>query len=240
MAKRKKPSSGRRKKRPVKRKTFVLLKRSEKQQIREFSKFIPSLDAYRGKDKITSAEYGAFKRAKNHLRHTDNLRPVTELQAKRLKGKLAGHGIRAIRLRNVVKGDEHSRVVSVSTKGTVITSNGRRWEYHPVKLPAGADIDDMADRLINAGVKLFRRTKNPPFQLHLWTSKGRSNEGASTPEKWASQIVLPFVRKYQNAEDFIFGIAAMITNAGKHRKPLPKSAFKNLDNIVEDEEDEEE
>jgi len=239
MAKRKKTASKRRMKRPSRRKTFVLLRKSEKQQIREFSKFIPSLDEYRGKDKITSAQYSAFKRAKNHLRHTDNLRPVTEAQAKKLKGKLAGHGIRAIRLRNVVKGDEHSRVVSVTTKGTVITSNGRRWEYHQVSGVNSGSSDEVAEDLIEAGIALFHRTKNPPFQLHLWTSKGRSNEGASSPEKWVA-LVASFVLKYQNANAFLFGIAAMITNGGKTRKPLPKSAFKNINREIEEDEEEEE
>lgn len=239
MAKKKKPARKRRVKRPSRRKTFVYLKKSEKQQIREFSKYIPSLDAYRGKERISSAEYSAFKRAKSKLRHTDNLRPVTEAQAKRLKGKLAGHGIRAIRLRNVVKGDEHSRVVSVSTKGTVITSNGRRWEYHPVKGVNSRDVDAIANSLIKAGTSLFGRSKNPPFQLHLWTSKGRSNEGASSPEKWV-QLVVAFLNKYQNADSFLFGIAAMITNGGKTRKALPKSAFKNLDKVLEEEDEEEE
>lgn len=215
---------------------YVVLKRSEKKQIREFSKFVPSLDKYRSQARLTPAQYGAFQKAKKRLRHTENLKPVTEKQAKRLKGKLVGHGVRALRLRNVVKGDEHSKVVSVTNQGVVITSNGRLWEYHPVK---PHNHDDLADAMIQRGIALFQRKKKVPYALHIWTGAGRSNEGATAPEKWV-QLVLKFFGAYQNSTEFILGIASLVRDVGgKQRKPLGKAFFKNLSNTeLEDDEEE--
>lgn len=205
-----------------KRQTYVLLKKSEKAQIREFAKFIPSLDAYRGKEKITSAQYGAFKRAKEKLRHTDNLKPVTEAQAKKLpKGTLVGGGIRAIRLRNVNQDEAHTRVRTVTKAGVVITTNGRDWEYHPVSVRSPADLQEA---LIEKGRELFNRAKNPPWQLHLWTAKGRANFGVTSFDKWAKYIMGAF-NKYQETTDFVKGVAALIRD-GKNgfRKEIKRKA----------------
>jgi hypothetical protein len=209
-----------------------LLKKSEKKQIREFSEYIPSLSQYKGKEKITSQQYAAFKRAKKHLRHTENLKPLTEAQAKKLgKRKLAGHGMRAIRLRNT---SPHAKV-RVTNKGVLVTSNGREWEYHSVpKNPAS----DMAERMIEKGRDLFSRTKKPPFQLHIWTSKGRSNEGAASLQKWAG-LIMAFFQAYQASQDFIEGVAAMVTDVGgKTRKPLRKKDLAYDADEIEDEEEE--
>lgn len=236
MAKKKKRAATPRKRKPVRRKTYVLLKKSEKKQLRDFSKFIPSLDQYRGVDRLTSAQYGVFQKAKKKLRHTENLKPLTEKQAKKLKGKMVGGGIRALRLRNVVEGDSHSKVISVTNKGVVITSNGRIWEYHPV---TPGKHDDLADALIQRGISLFHRKKKVPFALHIWAGNGRSNEGSPSPEKWISQVTKLF-SAYQNSSEFILGIAVLVRDSnGKLRKPYAAHYFKNLTTDIDDGEDEE-
>lgn len=236
MTKKKKRAVQPRKRKPRKRTTYVLLKKSEKKQLRDFAKFIPSLDKYKGQDKITSAGYGAFQKAKKKLRHTENLRPVTAKQAKHLQKRLVGGGIRALRLRNVAEGDSHSKVVSVSNKGVVLTSNGRKWEYHPVN---ASTPDALASKLIHTGLTLFKRKKKVPIQLHIWTSKGRNGEGASSPEKWI-QIVVRYVETYENADEFVYGLAALVSDVGgRMRDPLGADWFKGLENIPDLEDDEE-
>lgn len=212
-------------KRPIRRKTYVLLKKSDKAFIRENVKFIPSLQDYRGQERITSAQYGALRKAKAKLRHTENLKPLTETQAKHLKGKLVGGGVRAIRLR----GGDGAKVVSVSDKGVVVTSNGRKWEYHPVSTSKNKALQEA---LIDAGLKLFARKKNPPWQLHLWTNKGRTDKGASNPADWVNRVAEWFNTGVsaqifsQQGKDFIYGVAAMITDSnGAVRKPLAKEDF---------------
>jgi len=236
MAKKKKRAVTPRKRKPKRRATYVLLKKSEKKQIREFSKFIPSLDQYRGLDRLSSAQYSALQRAKKKLRHTENLKPLTEKQAKKLKGKTVGGGIRALRLRNVVEGDSHSKVVKVTNAGVVVTSNARIWEYHPVK---SRSADGLADALISEGLRLFHSKDKTPFALHIWTGAGRSNEGSTAPEKWVQQV-LKFFGAYQNSTEFILGVAALVRDVGgKKRKPLGKAMFKNLDTELENEDEEE-
>ena len=232
MAKKKKASLKPKRKRPIRRATKVLLKRSERKQITEFSKYIPSLESLKGREKISSAEYGAFKRAKGKLRHTDNLKPVTAAQAKRLKGKLVGGGVRAVRLRNT----SPDATVRVRKGGIIVTSNGREWEYHPVSV---RNAGELAEALIKKGYSLFARKNKPAWQLHMWTSKGRSNEGAASYEKWV-QLVVAFFNAYQNSTDFINGVAAMVTDVGgKTRKPIPKSELRDIepDEIEDDEEE---
>jgi hypothetical protein len=210
-----------RKSRRVKRQTYVLLKKSEKAQIREFSKFAPALNAYRGVDRITSAQYGAFKKIKTKLRHTENLRPITELQAKHApKGTVVGGGIRAIRLRNTSPKDAGTRVKTVTKEGVVITTNGRDWEYHPV----AATPQEIQEVLIETGRELFNRSKNPPWQLHLWTAKGRANFGVTSFEKWAQYIMGAF-NKYAETQDFVKGVAALVRDGknGYHKERKRKS-----------------
>lgn len=216
---------------PKRRITKVLLKKSEIKQIREFSKFAPGLDKLRGRDKITSAEYGVFTKAKRRLRHTGNLKPVTEKQAKALKGHLVGGGIRAVRLRNT---EEHAKV-RVRKGGIIVTSNGRDWEYHPV---GGGDPSVLAENLIEKGRDLFNRDKNPPFSLYIWTSKGRASEGFRDFGLWARYVGSRF-NSYQNASEFIWGIAALVKDkGGKVRKPLKRKIPAFIPDDIEEEEDE--
>ena len=224
------------KRRATRRATFVPLKTSEKKQIREFARYIPSLENYVGKSRISSAEYGAFKRAKKKLRHTENLKPLTEKQAKALRGKLVGGGIRAIRLRNT-GGDVNVKVKAVLKGGIVVTTNGRDWEYHPVS--GGGDIDEVKGRLIEAARKLFNRPKAPPWAIGLWTSKGRASELFSSFEAWANYILSRF-NKYQNAEEYIWGIAALVKDKGGKIRSASENKIPKNNSYTEEAENEEE
>lgn len=218
---------------PSRRQTYVLLKKSEKKQIREFSKYIPKLADYKGKDKITSAQYGAFKQAKTKLRHVENLKPVTEAQAKKLKGKLVGGGIRAIRLRDTGK-DANVRVKSVLKGGVVVTTNGRDWEYHPVHSDAGG----LPEALIEKGRELFNRSVHPPWQIHLWTSKGRANEGKSSFQKWAEYVMSRF-GKYHDPSDYLQGVAILVRDGKNGFRKEIKRKSKPFEVSTEDDESEE-
>lgn len=146
---------------------------------------------------ITPAQKAELTRAKKKLRHTQNLIPVTEKQAKALKkkGLLVGKGVRAIRLRNTSPGAK----LKVLKSGVVVTSNGRRWEYHPYP----ADIDTLS----SAGHALIAR--DDVARIHLWLSKGRANEGFGSAKAWDEYLYQRFAQ-YVQQQDFVEGIAALI------------------------------
>jgi hypothetical protein len=171
-------------------------------QLREYAKYKPALKKLVGKQRLTPAEYGQFTRAKRQLRHTENLHPVTEKQAKKLRkeGLLVGKGVRAIRMRNTAA-DAKVRVLK---SGIVVVSNGRHWEYHPVE----ADVQV----LIDYGLSLL---DNPETQrIALWTTKGRSDESFASRGAWVAYLRERF-SKYVQVMDFTIGIAREI----KQRKP---------------------
>lgn len=199
-------------------KRYIPIGKATRKQISEFSKFVPSLAKHKGKSRLTPAEYSAFTRAKKRLRHTDNLKPLTELQAKRLKGKLVGGGVRAIRLRNTAS-DKNVKIKSVLSSGVVITTNGRDWEYHPIH----ADGMDLPEALIEKGRELFNRKVHPPWQMHLWTSKGRANRGQSSFRLWVEYVMKEF-GKYQDATDFIQGIAILTRESRGYRPEIKKKS----------------
>lgn len=186
--------------------TYKHIGKGTRKQIRDMSRFIPSLSKLKGKTRITSAEYAAVTRAKKKLRHTENLRPVTAKQAKELRkrGLLAGNGIQAIRLRSTAENAK----VRVRKNGVVVTSNGRTFEYHPVK----ADIDALAE----AGEALLDR--RDVKQIFLWTSRGRTDEGftyfgeGDDDGGWLAYLQARFSQYHQIA-DFTEGIAAEIKAA---------------------------
>lgn len=217
------------KKRLHRRSTNVLLKKSEKKKIREFSKFVPALEKYKGKEKISSSAYGLFKKAEKKLRHTENLKPVTEKQAKKLGKKyLVGGGIRAIRLRNTSDKDAHTRVKTVRDDGVIITTNGRDWEYHPISV---SNPGEVPEALIEKGRELFNRKKNPPWQIHLWTAKGRAGQGFTSFPAWA-RFVLKEYNSYTDPTEWMKGVA-ILTRDGKNgyraeikKKAKPLSAMK--------------
>lgn len=183
--------------------TYKHIGKATRKQISEMSRFIPSLAKLKGKQRITSAEYSAVTRAKKKLRHTENLRPVTAKQAKELRkrGLLAGNGIQAIRLRSTAENAK----VRVHKDGVVVTSNGRTFEYHPVK----PDIDALAD----VGERLLDR--RDVKQIFLWTSRGRTDEGftyfgeGEDDGGWLAYLQSRF-SQYHQISDFTEGVAAEI------------------------------
>ncbi len=194
---------------------YHLLKKSEKKQIREFSKFIPSLEKYKGKERITTQEYSAFQRAKAKLKHTENLKPLTEAQAKKLKGYTVGKGIRAIRLRNT----SPDAKVKVLKGGLVVVSNGRDWEYHPV---ASRNPDKLIEAMLALGKRLFFRKENPPWQLHIWTAAGRVSGGATAYYLWARDVAA-FFNAYQGTEEYVRGAAALIRDQRGYRPAISEA-----------------
>ena len=202
MAKKGKPTRGRK----SRRQTYVFVGKKKRTQIRELSRYVPSLKKLRGKSRITSAEAAQLTRAKKRLRHTENLRIVTDKQAKILKkkGLLAGHGVQAIRLRSTAENAK----IRVTKSGMVITSNGRTFEYHPVK----PDIDALAA----AGERLLERSD--VATIYLWTNRGRTDEGFTYFHKpplqggWLEYLQQRF-QQYHAVNDFVEGIAAEIRAA---------------------------
>lgn len=173
-------------------------------QLREYAKFKPSLRKLATKaqktGRLTSVEYGQFTRAKRQLRHTENLRPVTEKQAKKLrkKGLLVGHGIQAVRLRNTAPNAK----IKVLKSGLIVTSNGRTWEYHPVA--------PEIDILVGYGLSLLDQ---PTTQaIALWTTRGRSDETFSRKNAWIAYLQSRF-SQYVQAMDFTLGIAREVKPA---------------------------
>lgn len=179
------------------RRIFINVGKTKRAEIREYSKFIPSLEKLKGKTKITPAEQAQLSRAKRLLRHTDNLKPVTEKQAKQLKkmGLLEGKGVRAIRLRNT---EPHAKI-SVLKSGIIVTSNGRKWEYHPV----APDIEALATH----GETLLNR--DDVAQINLWTNRGRASEGFTYIKAWIDYLRDRF-SQYVQMQEFTNGIAALI------------------------------
>ena len=204
MAKRK----GAKKKRPQRR-IYIPVGKKRRAEIKAYSKFIPSLNKLKGKSKITPAEQAQLTRAKKLLRYTENLKPVTEKQAKQLRkqGLLEGKGIRAIRLRNTAP-DAKIRVLK---SGIIVTSNGRKWEYHPF----APEPDVLADE----GERLLAR--EDVAQINLWTNRGRANEGFTYAKAWQDYIFNRF-QNYTALKEFTEGIAVLIKE--KPKKGTKKDA----------------
>lgn len=196
-------------KRSIKRSIFHAVSKSERAELKRMAKFIPSLKEIkpkRGKTfkfQVTPQEYSRIKAAKKQLRHTENLRPVTEKQAKilRKKGLLAGRGVRAVRLRSTAENAK----VKVHKDGVIVTSNGRTFEYHPFP----ADIDALAE----GGETLLDR--KDVKQIFLWTNRGRTDEGftyfgeGEDDGGWLDYLQRRFAQ-YHAVNDFVEGIAAEI------------------------------
>lgn len=204
MATKKKGRTGARKRRQ----TYVFVSKKTRGEIREYSKFAPGLSKLKGKSRITSAERAQLTRLKKALRHTENLKPLTEKQAKALakaghKDLLVGNGVRAIRLRNT----SPEAKIRIKKDGLIITSNGRTWEYHPVAAEIGA--------LADYGIALLER--GDVAQINLWTNRGRANEGFSRKQAWLDYLHDRFAQ-YVSQTEFTEGIAARIKdkkNGGK-------------------------
>ena len=148
----------------------------QRKQMRAYARFVPAIGKFKEHKRITKAQLGLITKAKRQLRHTENLRPLTEKQTKKLKDKslLVGHGVRAIRLRNTA----NNAKVRVKKGDIIVTSNGRSWEYHPVK----ADIDTLADY----GIKQLQR--KDVQAVALWTNKGRADETFDYAAPWIAYL----------------------------------------------------
>lgn len=206
MARKKSAKAG--KKRTRKARIVAPVGKQRRAEIREYSKFVPSLSKLKGKKGLTASELGQLTRAKKALRHTDNLHPVTEKQFAQLKKQglidptLSKKGVHAVRLRNT----SPDAKIKVLKSGIMVSSNGRTWEYHPVS----ADVDTLAEY----GIELLQR--KDVQQINLWLAKGRANEGFRTEESWTAYLYNRF-QQYVNQQDYTNGIAALIKEQRKKR-----------------------
>lgn len=190
------------------RRIFIPVGKKKRAEIREYSRFVPSLEKLKGLTKITPAQQAQLTHAKKMLRHTENLKPVTELQAKALKKQelLVGKGIRAIRLRNTAPNAKFR----LKKGGIFVTSNGRTWEYHPIKRNA----EDVVTLLAERGEKLLER--KDVVQITVWTARGRSDQGFSRVDRWVHYLQTRFLYESDGvqvsgaAADWVVGIAVEI------------------------------
>lgn len=188
--------------------TLVSLTKKEQAQIREYSAFMPSLQKLRGKSRVTASQRGLISRAAKKLRYTENLRPLTEKQAKQLQKRgesdlIVGKGIRAVRLRNTAPNAK----IRVRKSGIIVASNGSTWEYHPVS----SDIDALAEY----GLEQLERAD--VRAIALWTSRGRVNETFSRPEAWVDYLQRRYAQYVQQSE-FTKGIAVEMKAKPRNEK----------------------
>ncbi len=180
--------------------TYSYVGKKTRAEIREAAKYVPSVAKLKGKKRLTAAEKSTLTRAKKQLQYSQNLRPITEKQAKLLKARgegdlIVGKGVRAIRLNNT----SPNAKIRVKKSGVVVSSNGRTWEYHPVS----SDVDALAEY----GEAQLER--DDVIQIALWMARGRSSEGFEDGEDWVSYLSNTFAQ-YQNQQDFTKGIAVEI------------------------------
>jgi hypothetical protein len=198
MAKRKRSQS--------RRQTYVAVSKETRKQLKEYAKFVPSLEKIKPKRNklgtyvVTPAQQAQITRARKQLRHTENLKRLTKKQAAQLKkaGKadlLVGKGVRAIRLRNT----SPDAKVRVTKSGVIVTSNGREWEYH--RVPAEPD------ELIERGIEFLNNPRY--YQINLWITRGRANEGFRSKSAWVEYIRNRFTQ-YVSQTDFVEGIAVLV------------------------------
>lgn len=203
MASRKKRAPGKRRgQKSVKSRIVAPVGKQRRAEIRELSKFVPSLEKLKGKKGLTSSELGQLNKAKKSVSRLSNLHPITERQAKQLKKQglleksLTKKGIRAIHLRNT----SADAKVKVLKSGIIVTSNGRDWEYHPV----GSDPNE----LYEYGSSLLKRKEKPRIRaITIWLVRGRMDEAFTSPESWLYFLENRFIG-YAGTEDFVLGIAA--------------------------------
>lgn len=171
--------------------------RSDRNYLRSASKlkkFVPSLEKYTGKKKLTAQEKSAIARAEKKVREAGRLIPLTPLQAKRLKDKsaLAGNGIRAVRVDNTQDGAR----VYVDKKGNLkIKSGGRTIQYVSADFPDG---------VMAAAEKVF--AKNRRATVWLWLKAGRANK-ASRDEADFARYIMSKLQAYKETDQWILGIA---------------------------------
>jgi hypothetical protein len=183
--------------------------KKRRQEIKELSRYIPSLEKLKGKRGLTASELGQLTRAKKKLRYTENLRPLTEKQAKKLQkmgqgNAIVGNGIRALRLNNT---SPHAKI-RVNKNGVIVVSNGRNWGYHPAK-------DTDAKSVADLGEKLLKQLD--VSGISLWTVKGRANEVFSYPKEWF-EWVTAYYQGYAQTDDWVLGVAFLIAEKNFERK----------------------
>jgi hypothetical protein len=203
--------------RSKRRAVYVHIGKRERAEIRAASKYVPSLEKYVGEERLTPAQYGAFQKAKNKLRHKEQLRTVTAAEAKKLHPEqLEGGGIRALRLRNI----EPTAKLHIHKDGVVYESNGRDFELHPVIPSTPARLEAKARELLE------RKTK-PALAVYLYNSRGRMDRGFGTAtgfRKYADKFFNQYQESEHDAREFIIGVVALTREPKNYAKIMAKKA----------------
>lgn len=213
----------RKSKRTQRRQTYVYVGKKTRAQIRDFSRFIPSLEKLKGKTRITSEEKAQLTKAKKALRYSTGMRPITEAQAKRLRKRgegniIVGKGIRAVRLGNAGTNAK----ITVKPNGMIVSTNGETYEYHKLTNPT-------PDRMVDFGREILKR--KDVASIYLWTTRGRGAEGfnyiGDEDDEEAEETGLEgswigFIRtrfeQYQALQEFTEGIVARIKKKRTKKK----------------------
>lgn len=197
------------KKTPAKKKAarYIPIGKEKQKRISALSKFIPSLARLKGKRRLTPQEMAALTKAGKKIRAaggTAGLKPLTELQAKKLpKGAVIGGGIRAIRLRST---GPDAKIKQTYKDGRLkIISNGRTWIYYPIAPDATGSL---LDPLLDNGRAILGEPATK--SIALWVQRGRLDETFSHYPAWEEFIKSRFVNYYAQT-DWTIGIAALLS-----------------------------
>lgn len=210
--------------RPRKAKTRVRSAASYIKSAEKLAKLAPSLAKYTTKEfkknaregKLSPAAKAAITRKEKLLRHTENLHPLTEKQYKQAKklGIDAGHGLRAMRLRNT----EDKARIRITKDGLKVGTNGRTIRYEIVEPPELDALIDAAARAFGAEYEVYEgegeddtdeidvQEGSANVTVWLWTIAGRASRGFRSLALFIEDISKAF-QAYTNQLDWIRGIA---------------------------------
>lgn len=196
---------------------------------KELSKFAPALKKYkklRKGQKLTGSQKAAIAHKEKLLRYSDYLTPVTEKQAKKMKGLLYAPGIRAIRLGNTGE-DAHIKKIARITNDIHFVSNGRDFLYWQLgirnskpenanrrsrgklKTAAKTALDNFKnsfpiEQIAELAKRAFNRIKTR--QVFLWAEAGRVGEGFHSFDEFMQWLYESY-SQYKNVERWVNGIA---------------------------------
>lgn len=198
---------------------------------KELAKFAPSLKKYkklRKGERLTGSQKAAIAHKEKLLRYSDYLTPVTEKQAKKMKGLLYAPGIRAIRLGNTGE-DAHIKKIARVTNDIHFVSNGRDFLYWqlgirnqrndeepPNKKSRGklkeagkAALDNFKntfpiEQIAELAQRAFKKIRTR--QIFLWAEAGRVGEGFHNFDEFMQWLYESY-SQYKNVERWVNGIA---------------------------------
>lgn len=202
---------------------------------KRLSKFVPKLAKLKRRKTLTTGEKSYITKAENALRWVDNLRPLTKVEAKQLKGAtyegavnipekykmINGErivtreaksypfkGVRAIQMKNISP-DAKIKIIKDKQTGKYkmqVVSNGRTFDYLKPRNTSPEEMLALAEKLFaDPTVK----------EIYLWTSQGRVGQGFGSVYSFMEWFNKSY-HGYKNTEkwvkgfqvDWVSGIAA--------------------------------